>query len=416
MKKEERLHRLMGEIDDDLVADAANPPIPIKVWLPRVTATVAAVALTVGVVLTQPWASEKPPMTNGGTTVTEQPQKDGSATNVPPEAKPEQGNSLVCTGGQTLPAEDEPGVPISTAPDHVAPPKPSGGTPTTAVKVPCSTQKGAGTPTTSAEWTPDIWYEQPWEEKPMWRRYPDFERFEIGNYIVYETTVDAAKVGEYLQDVNLHGYDSYTETPYDEIGKIYRIEGINDTAAVALQYPGREDYFPAVNTKYSPATLGDLIHDLNLRENIRIGTVYYSYHDEDGRIHDKEYAGLTVEKMCELLLSDPSLPNVADQPIDWTHKVAFRVDVPLLGITNLGVPLSEDGYIRIHLMGAEKIFHIGEDKVNAFMAYVEENCRLQKDDELIPMPGDTTNPNQGTTMTSPAQPPIVTGTTMQKPR
>ena len=377
MKKEERLHRLMGEIDDDLVADAAAKPIPLKVWLPRVTAAVAAVALTVGLAIAQPWANEKPPISNGGTTVTTTPDGNGE----------ENGN-----------VPDEPGVPIASAPDHVAPPIPT-----------------AGTPTTSAEWTPDIWYEQPWEEKPMWRRYPDFERLEIGNYIVYETTVDAAKVGEYLQDVNLHGYDNCTQTPYDEIGKIYRIEGINDTAAVALQYPGREDYFPAMNTKYSPATLGELIEDLNLRENIRIGTVYYSYHDENGRIHDKEYAGLTVEKMCELLLSDPTLPNVADQPIDWTHKLAFRIDLPLLGITNLGVPLSEDGYIRIHLMGAEKIFHIGEDKVNAFMAYVEENCRLQKDDELIPMPGDT-NAVSGTTMTSPAQPPLETETTVQKPR
>lgn len=383
MKKEERLHRLFGDIDDDLVADAATKPIPLKVWLPRVTAAVAAVALVAGILLTQPWASEKPPVTtdeNGG---------DGNNTTTTVQ----QGNNEM---NGDLPIE--PGVPIASAPDHVAPPRPTG-----------------GTPTTSAEWNPDIWYEQPWDEKPMWQRYPDFERFEIGNYIVYETTVDAAKVGEYLQDVNLHGYDNCTQTPYDEIGKIYRIEGINDTAAVALQYPGREDYFPAMNTKYSPATLGELIEDLNLRENIRIGTVYYSYHDENGRIHDKEYAGLTVEKMWELLLSDTTLPNVADQPIDWTHKVSFRIDLPLLGITNLGVPLSEDGYIRIHLMGAEKIFHIGEDKVNAFMAYVEENCRLQKDDELIALPEDTTHPN-GTTMTSPAQPPLETETTVQKPR
>lgn len=374
MKKEERLHRLFGEIDDDLVADAAAKPIPLKVWLPRITAAVAAVALTVGLAIAQPWASKKPPVQSG--TAIGDGNGDATTTTV------QQGNNEM---NGDLPVE--PGAPIASAPDHVAPPRPT-----------------AGTPTTTAEWTPDIWYEQPWEEKPMWRRYPDFERFEIGNYIVYETTVDAGKVGEYLQDVNLHGYDNCTQTPHDETGKIYRIEGINDTAAVALQYPGRDDYFPAMNTKYSPATLGELIEDLNLRENIRIGTVYYSYHDENGRIHDKEYAGLTVEKMCELLLSDPTLPNVADQPIDWTHKLAFRIDVPLLGITNLGVPLSEDGYIRIHLMGEEKIFHIGEDKVNAFMAYVEENCRLQKDDELIPMPGDT-NAVSGTTMTSPAQKP-----------
>lgn len=376
MKKEERLHRLFGDIDDDLVADAAHRVVPLKVWLPRITAAVAAVALTVGLAIAQPWASEKPPVTNSHSDTA----NDGNSTTT--SSQNGIGGNVPVAGGATL--EHSPAL---KDPDHVAPPLPTG-----------------GTPTTSAEWTPDIWYEQPWEEKPMWRRYPDFERFEIGNYIVYETTVDASKVGEYLQDVNLHGYDNCTQTPHDEIGKIYRIEGINDTAAVALQYPGRDDYFPAMNTKYSPATLGELIEDLNLRENIRIGTVYYSYHDENGRIHDREYAGLTVEKMYELLLSDPTLPNVADQPLDWTHKVAFRVDVPLLGITNLGIPVSEDGYIRIYLMGAEKIFHIGEDKVNAFMTYVEENCRLQKDDELTPMPDDT-NAVTGTTMTTPAQKP-----------
>ena len=157
MKKEEKLNRLFGEIDDDLVADAAYRPIPIKVWLPRVAAAVAAVALTVGLAVAQPWASEKPPISNGGaiTTITTAPDVNGNWD----------GNEPI--------GEVYPGVPIASAPaidqpSNVAPPRPT-----------------AGTPTTSAEWTPDIWYEQPWEEKPMWRRYPDFERFEIGNYIVY---------------------------------------------------------------------------------------------------------------------------------------------------------------------------------------------------------------------------------------
>ena len=73
--------------------------------------------------------------------------------------------------------------------------------------------------------------------------------------------------------------------------------------------------------------------------------------------------------------------------------------------------MSENGYLRTNLLDTEKLFYIGEDKVNAFMEYVEQNCRLQKDDELIPMPGDTDS-RTGTTMTTPAQPPLVTGTTV----
>ncbi|MBQ9841966.1 MAG: hypothetical protein IJO42_02525 [Clostridia bacterium] len=47
MNKEERLHRLFGDIDDELVADAARKPIRKAVWVPAVAAA-ACVALTVG--------------------------------------------------------------------------------------------------------------------------------------------------------------------------------------------------------------------------------------------------------------------------------------------------------------------------------------------------------------------------------
>ncbi len=47
MKKEERLHRLFGDIDDELVADAARKPIRKAVWVPAVAAA-ACVALAVG--------------------------------------------------------------------------------------------------------------------------------------------------------------------------------------------------------------------------------------------------------------------------------------------------------------------------------------------------------------------------------
>ena len=375
MKKEERLHRLFGEIDDDLVTDAAAKPIPLKVWLPRVTAAVAAVALTVGLAVAQPWASKKPPVQSG--TAIGDGNGDATTTTV-----------------QNAPTDTAPAI---QDPSHVAPPKPT-----------------AGTPTTTAPTSGEVWYEPKWEDKPIWQQFPHFERFEIGSYTLRDVTIDKAMVEEYLEDVNLHGYDIYTETGYDIVGKIYRIKGINPHCAVALQYPDRTDFFPATCGKYSPATLGDFINDLNLREHLRVGTVYHSYRDENETFHDKEYAGLTVEKVWEMLLFDEALCNEYDEENwqrQWNNKISIRIDMPLLGYQNISISLSENGYLRTNLLDTEKLFYIGEDKVNAFMAYVEENCRLQKDDELIPMPNDT-NAVGGTTMTTPAQPPLVTGTTV----
>ena len=381
MKKEERLGRLFGEIDDDLVADAAAKPIPLKVWLPRVTAAVAAVALVMGILLTQPWMSDKPPVTTN--------TMDGNDT------------ATTTTTQQNAPNGNEQRVPTDTAPDNVAPPKPTGGTPTTTA------------PTESG-----VWYEPKWEDKPIWQQFPDFERFDCGTYVVHDVTVSEKMVEEYIEDVTLYGYDIYTETGYDIVGKVYRIKGINPACAVALQYPDRTDYFPAVCSKYPPATLGQFISDLNLREHLRVGTVYHSYRDENGTYHDKEYAGLTVEKVWEMLLCDESLPNVYDDKdvqFQFDTKISIRIDMPLLGYENISISLSENGYLRTNLLDTEKLFYIGEDTVDTFMAYVEENCRLQKDDELIPMPNDTDSRTE-TTQTSAAQPPLVTGTTVwEKP-
>lgn len=383
MKKEERLHRLFGDIDDDLVADAAAKPIPLKVWLPRVTAAVAAVALTVGVVLAKPWASDKPPVTNSHSDTA----NDGNSTTT--ASQNGIGGNVPVAGGATL--EHSPAL---KDPDHVAPPLPTG-----------------GTPTTSAEWTPDIWYELKWDEKPVWMKFPHFERFEIGSYAVRETaTLTADKVGGYLEDVNLHGYDIYTETGYDIVGKIYRIKGINPHCAVALQYPDENEYFVAVCGKYSPATLGDLINDLSLRENLQVGTVYRSYRDENGRIHDFRYDGLTAEKTWELLLNDTTLPTVTEWHTEGTSKVSVAINVPLLGYHNISISLFADGYMLTYLLDTEKVFFIGADKVDAFLTYVEENCRVSHDQQVA-LPGDT-NAVSGTTRTSPAQPPLVTGTTV----
>lgn len=387
MKKEERLHRLFGDIDDDLVADAAARPIPLKVWLPRVTAAVAAVALTVGLVLTQPWVGDDSPV--GTITTTTQTAPNGE-------------------NGEVV---DDPThqVPTDTAPDNVEPSN---------VAPPTTTSKQGST--TTAGKTNETWYEPKWDEKPIWQQFPDFERvIPAGydgkmNYTVRAVTVSAALVEEHLEDVNLHGYDIYTETGYDIVGKIYRIKGINPNCAVALQYEGRTDYFPAVNGSYTPETLGAFITDVNLRENMTVGTVYGKYLDEQNFTHTAEYVGLTVEAVWELLLQKTDAANEYDyeKVIELDGSMDIAVSVPLLGIHNLSLRVTVDGYLFTNLMDTGKIFYIGEDATAAFMDYVRNHCRINYDSG--PMSGETTTVYAGTTTTSAAQPPLATGTTVWK--
>ena len=371
MKKEERLHRLFGEIDDDLVAGAAAKPIPLKVWLPRITAAVAAVALTVGLAVAQPWASKKPPVQSG--TAIGDGNGDTTTTTV-----------------QNAPIDTAPAI---QDPSHVAPPLPTGSTTT------APTENG-------------IWYEPKWEDKTSWQRYSEFERFEKGTYTVREVQVDAAKVGEYLGEVNLHGYDVYTDTPYDTTGKIYRIQDINDACAVALQYLGEDKFYPAVCSKYTPATLGQFLADLNLRENMTIGTVYGDYVDEQGRIRTAEYQGLTKEAVWNLLLQVTDATNEYDyeKVIELDGSMDISIGIPMLSIYNVGLRVTVDGYLFTNLMDTGKIFYIGEEATANFMDYVRNNCRVVYDE--APLTDTTTVPIGMPTNTSDARPPLVTGTTV----
>ena len=400
MKKEERLGRLFGEIDDDLVAGAAAKPMPLKVWLPRVTAVAAAVALTVGLAVAQPWATEKPPVTN---------HTAGDCPGVPMDTVPNNGSTTTTTVQQNTP-NGEQGVPTDTAPaiqdpSHVAPPKPT------------HTQKG--TSTTAAEiGNPDIWYEQPWEEWPLWRKFSHFELpIPEGyngkmNFAVCEATIDKGMVEEYLEDVELYGYDGPNETSHTITAKLYRIKGFSSIAAVALQYDGKDAYYPAVNEGYTPATLNDFLNDFNLRENLRIGIVYESR--IDGNENSREFHGLTVEKTWELLMQDTTLSNLAyngDLIVpNGSCTLSVAVEMPTLGnYSRFFLSIWEEGILSINIGNMRTAYDIGEDTVADFYSYLQEYCRIVTTTRT----DAPDNTNTHTTMTSPAQPPQTTRHTIK---
>ena len=396
MKKEERLNRLFGDIDDDLVAGAAGRPIPLRVWLPRVTAAVAAVALVVGLSLAQPWANEKPPVTTD-TVTTEQGAGDTTTTTTVQQNNPD-GNS---------------GAPTDTAPDWVEPTN----------VAPPTTNNGLytsykGTSTTTAEiGDPDIWYEQPWDEWPLWRKFSHFELpIPDGyngkmNFAVCETTIDKGMVEEYLEDVELYGYDGPNETGHTITAKLYRIKGFSPIAAVALQYDGKDAYYPAVNEGYTPATLNDFLNDFNLRETLRIGIVYESRRFNG---NSREFHGLTVEKMWELLMQDTTLDNLAyngDLIVpNGSCTLSVAVEIPTLGnYSRFFLSIWEEGILSINIGNMRTAYDIGEDTVAEFYNYLQEYCRIVTTTRTDSP--DDTNAVTGTTMTTPAQPPIVSETT-----
>ena len=408
MKKEERLQHLCGDIDEALIEEAARPPrrTVVRIWLPRIATAAAAVALTAGIVVAGPW-TPNPPID----------------PTVPVESDPVS-DTTDTTGESGSPEDTNDGDVSDTTIDTEA-------ATTTTDNTRQTTAQNNTTTTDNAHTTPDredsttaatnyatttqndAAYVKRWDERSIVEKFPGFKwNTTVFEYHVNDKSMEETAVGEFITDVTATGYDVYTDTTYTQTVHLYAVHGIAPAAAVAIQYDGDRVYYPACNGDYTPATLGDLIRDLNLEQTLQVNGVYFEYRDADYNFHDTKYSGLTKDTMWQMLLSDATLPNVYDQQMGFWDTIDVSVSIPLLGISHV-ISVSETGYLFTNMLSTGKAFYVGEDVYTAFVDYVQNNLAVESD-RVVPYTPAPTDEDTATTTSKGAQPPTVTGTTTIK--
>lgn len=184
-----------------------------------------------------------------------------------------------------------------------------------------------------------------------------------------------------IGNATLTGYDTYTETTYSKKGDLYSIKGIAEKCAIAVKFEGDTDYYVYVNLYYRPKTLGEFIEDLNLKDNIFFGTIYYNYWDRDSAENiDVEFYDVDNGIIWKKLFSNLNLENIySDNDTSkytserFGESIEISVDIPLLGYKNISVLLTDKGYLLTNILDTGKGFYIGEDKVKEFLQYIKEN-------------------------------------------
>lgn len=186
--------------------------------------------------------------------------------------------------------------------------------------------------------------------------------------------------GELLGAATLTGYDVYTETTYTHQGEVYRLPGISEECAVLVHFAEQpEAYYPYACSDYQPETLGQFLDDLNLQENLVFGTMYYEYEKDNGQQATVEFTGGDREILWELLFSETDLPLAegyyeSPELMEDMPVLDIAVDIPVLGIYNISVAVTEEGYLTTNILATGKAFFIGTDRVQAVVDYVTENC------------------------------------------
>ena len=199
--------------------------------------------------------------------------------------------------------------------------------------------------------------------------------FENKTYYGTISKIDKDKLGGSIGDETLSGQDNYTDEIKYKDGTLYSINGIATKCAIAVQFNGDQDYYVYRNSGYKPATLGQFINDLNLRNNLSFGSVWYDHQKENGEYATIEFVNLENSVVWDMLLADESIRNVEDYDSMWFNSVmSVSVNIHLLGYEKISLSVTDNGYITTNILDTGKAFFIGEDKVKEFVDYVIENC------------------------------------------
>lgn len=178
-----------------------------------------------------------------------------------------------------------------------------------------------------------------------------------------------------LGEYTITGFDFYEDKTHTAKAEVFSIDGISAEYAVAAKLSDGK-YYVYSNAYYTPDTLGRFAEDLSLSELLTVGRITS---DAEMIISDscyKEfyYNGLTTEKVMELLFNDKSIACTNRTPADdMSDKrvMSFSIGIPSIGINNIAMWLTEDGYLCTNLLSDMKCFEIGKEKVQAFCDYAK---------------------------------------------
>ncbi|MCI9273463.1 MAG: hypothetical protein HFE39_05835 [Clostridiales bacterium] len=198
-------------------------------------------------------------------------------------------------------------------------------------------------------------------------------------YTSTETLLNNSNIDNCLYHLSVTGYDENNLTfYYDEDGikrsqaqehsigaEIYSLKSIDPSCIVGVKYDGNEGkYYSFLRNNYEPNTLGDLLTDLNLEENLKIKEAYYN---------SMNYSLWDTNVLWEMLRSSQDANYIsANVKYDFTWDLTIAVTMEITGQTeNTSIVISKDGYLFTNIFNyTGSVFFIGKEKTQQFIDYI----------------------------------------------
>ena len=212
-----------------------------------------------------------------------------------------------------------------------------------------------------------IW---PWEYLTDGEKYHTISLDNVTYSIRNCRTIGDEFLGETIGDAEAFGTDDITGKKYTATFEVRRIKGIAQEYMVAA---GNDQgfYVYMVSDFKNPATVGELLENYNLRQNMRLDHFSENTGDDensDYSIEDDSYiwdvlTGCSDAKLCQ--------DDVFNK--DGTGYIAFCVSSEALGVYKKVIYISESGYLETNILDYGYTYYIGEKTAREIIDYARKN-------------------------------------------
>lgn len=196
-------------------------------------------------------------------------------------------------------------------------------------------------------------------------------------YVWKKTTVSKEQLESKLGETTITVEETLlNKINYKKKITVYKIKDLREDAVIAVKFKNDAQYYVYINKKYRPATLGELMEDLNLKDTAVLGDIWYTVTKRKVGVGGEcttYYFEVEGEKIWELLLQNATVPNEKEDNLWHKEGIDIPFDLPLFGYEGVDITLHKDGYLTTRVFEKKQSFNIGKEAVENFMNDVFQN-------------------------------------------
>ncbi len=183
-------------------------------------------------------------------------------------------------------------------------------------------------------------------------------------YFIVKNDIASSRIGKKLTETTVAPTLYVDFLPDTVRAEVYEIDDISSAYLVGVRFEGSERTRGFVNVRYQPNTLGDLIDDLNMKNDVTFNGAYIDTYDHT---HTTIYYNVDSEKLLSIFEENRDSLMIPDYTLSGRILGNISVSLPITGLENVSIRIMDDGCFTTNLTPYGSSFYIGKENTSRLL-------------------------------------------------